>query len=63
MKYLHKKYGKQVPILILENGLGLFDKPTKGLILDKERIQFLHNHIKEVLKGCRLGENVIGYSL
>jgi 6-phospho-beta-glucosidase len=62
-KYLHKKYGKHIPILILENGLGLFDKVSNGLILDKPRIQYLHDHIQEVLKAYKLGENIIGYSL
>jgi 6-phospho-beta-glucosidase len=63
IKHLHKRYGKQIPILILENGLGLFDKSVNGLISDKPRIEFLRDHIKEVLKAYQLGENVIGYSL
>jgi 6-phospho-beta-glucosidase len=63
MKYLHQRYGKNIPILILENGLGLFDKSINGLILDKPRIRYLRDHIKEVMKAYNAGENVIGYSL
>jgi beta-glucosidase/6-phospho-beta-glucosidase/beta-galactosidase len=43
--------------------LGLFDKKDKGLILDKKRIQYLHDHLREVLQAYQAKENVIGYSL
>jgi beta-glucosidase/6-phospho-beta-glucosidase/beta-galactosidase len=47
----------------MENGTGAFDDKSKPMIIDKARIQYLHDHINEVVKAKKLGCNVIGYSM
>lgn len=57
---LQDKYNK--PIMILENGLGYFDKKINGIVEDWYRIDFLNEHLREVQKAIDEGVNFIGYS-
>lgn len=51
----------QLPILILENGLGYNDVVENGGINDDYRIEFLRNHIIQMKKSIVEGVDVIGY--
>ncbi|AVN58906.1 glycoside hydrolase family 1 protein [Mesoplasma florum] len=62
-KRLSKDYGKNIPIMIIENGFGDFDDKSKDLILDWDRIEYLKDHIQETLRAKEEGVNMIGYSL
>ncbi|MGL5268848.1 MAG: glycoside hydrolase family 1 protein [Spiroplasma sp.] len=53
----------QVPIMIVENGLGTFDTLEAGMILDYQRIDYLSSHLAEVLKAIENKVPLIGYSL
>lgn len=57
---LWNKYKK--PMMILENGLGYFDKKIDGIVQDSYRIDFLNEHLREVQKAIDEGVNFIGYS-
>lgn len=57
---LWNKYKK--PLMILENGLGYFDKKNDGIVEDAYRIDFLNEHLREVQKAIDEGVNFIGYS-
>lgn len=54
----------EIPMFIVENGFGYADKFENGEIHDKNRIDYLSEHIKEMIKavdedGCQL----IGYTV
>jgi Beta-glucosidase/6-phospho-beta-glucosidase/beta-galactosidase len=56
-----KRYG-DIPIYITENGHGCYDVPDEnGYVEDDERIQFLDEFIKYILKAKESGVNVKGY--
>ncbi|AHI52584.1 glycoside hydrolase family 1 protein [Spiroplasma culicicola] len=59
---LSQRYGKDIPIMIIENGMGDFDDKSQSMIKDYDRIDYLKRHIREVLKA-REFVNMIGYSL
>jgi 6-phospho-beta-glucosidase len=61
-KILKKRYNNK-PIMIIENGIGNFDKKINGIVNDDFRINFLNEHIKMVQKALNEGINFIGYSL
>ena len=48
-------------ILITENGAAFTDVLLDGSIHDKDRLQYLQNHIEQVLKAKKDGLNVAGY--
>lgn len=53
----------QIPIMIVENGLGAEDKVEKsGKIHDSYRIHYLQQHILEMSKAIDDGVNLIGYT-
>ncbi|MGL5308428.1 MAG: glycoside hydrolase family 1 protein [Metamycoplasmataceae bacterium] len=52
----------QKPLMILENGLGYFDKKIDGIVDDTYRIDYLNDHLREVQKAIKEGVNFIGYS-
>ncbi|MEG0277184.1 MAG: glycoside hydrolase family 1 protein [Coprobacillus sp.] len=59
---LNKMYERyEVPIMIVENGLGTFDKIEDGRIHDQYRIDYLAQHIEQMEKAIEDGVNVIGY--
>lgn len=52
----------QLPILILENGMGAFDTVEEdGIINDDYRIDYLRDHIKRVLEAVDDGVDIIAY--
>ncbi|MGL4252089.1 MAG: glycoside hydrolase family 1 protein [Metamycoplasmataceae bacterium] len=57
---LWEKYNK--PLMIIENGLGYFDKKINGIVNDTYRIDFLNDHLRQVQKAIDEGVNFIGYS-
>ena len=50
-----------VPLFIVENGLGAKDTLEHGKIHDDYRIQYLKEHILQILEAIKDGINVIGY--
>lgn len=60
-KTLYDKYKK--PLMILENGIGYFDKKEDGIVKDDYRINYLNEHLREVQKAITNGIPFIGYSL
>ncbi|WP_219842369.1 glycoside hydrolase family 1 protein [Enterococcus faecalis] len=53
------RYGK--PIIIAENGFGMYDKVTDGQIHDDYRISYLSEHIQQMKKAMYDGVDVIAY--
>jgi len=59
---LNKMYERyEVPIMIVENGLGTYDKIEDGKIHDDYRIDYLSKHIEQMEKAMDDGVEVIGY--
>ncbi len=56
---MYERYEK--PIMIVENGLGTYDKVEEGKIHDDYRIEYLSKHIEEMEKAIEDGVEVIGY--
>ncbi|MEH7548342.1 glycoside hydrolase family 1 protein [Neobacillus vireti] len=61
---LNKLYDRyQVPLFIVENGLGAIDKvEADGSINDDYRIEYLRDHIKAMAEAIEDGVNLIGYT-
>lgn len=62
---LNKLYAKyEVPLFIVENGLGAIDKvEADGSIHDEYRINYLRRHIEEMGKAIEDGVEVMGYTM
>lgn len=59
---LYDRY--QIPLMIVENGMGAFDKQDKnGSIHDSYRVAYLRKHIEEMRKAVDDGVDVIGYTI
>lgn len=58
---LYSRY--QVPLMVLENGLGAHDKIEEGKILDPYRISYLKSHIQAVGKALEDGVEVRAYTV
>lgn len=60
--FLHRVYDRyQLPIMIVENGLGAKDELVDGKIHDDYRIAYLKEHIKTLKNVIAQGVDVIGY--
>ncbi len=60
--YLNKLYDRyNVPLMIVENGLGHVDSIEDGKIHDTYRIEYLRDHIVQVLNAIDDGVDVLGY--
>lgn len=61
---LNELYGRyQIPIMVVENGLGAFDKKeVNGRIHDTYRIAYLRAHIQAMEKAVEDGVELIGYT-
>ena len=51
----------EIPLMIVENGLGAPDEVIDGKINDQYRIEYLKNHIEAMQKALSYGVNLIGY--
>ncbi|WP_137665289.1 6-phospho-beta-glucosidase [Enterococcus hulanensis] len=61
MNTLYDRY--QVPLFVVENGLGAVDKPNEaGIIEDDYRINYLSEHIQAVGEAVKDGVEVWGYT-
>lgn len=61
LNQLYDRY--QVPLFIVENGLGAYDKvESDGSIVDDYRINYLREHIKAIGEAIEDGIEVIGYT-
>jgi beta-glucosidase len=54
-------YRQVKKIIVTENGAAFNDEPEDGQVNDTERRQYLHDHIKEVLRAKKEGIPVEGY--
>lgn len=52
----------RVPLFIVENGLGAYDKVEDGQIHDDYRISYLREHIRQIGEAIQDGTDVIGYT-
>lgn len=61
---LNELYGRyQIPIMIVENGLGAIDKVEEdGSIHDSYRIDYLREHIKQMKEAVKDGVDLMGYT-
>lgn len=62
---LNKLYDRyQVPLFIVENGLGALDKvEAEGSIHDSYRIDYLKAHIEQMYEAIEDGVELMGYTL
>lgn len=61
--YLNEIYGRyQIPIMVVENGLGAIDKFEDGTVHDGYRIEYLREHIKAMSEAIEDGVDLIGYT-
>lgn len=61
---LNKLYDRyQIPIMVVENGLGAIDKVSDdGEIHDQYRIDYVDQHVKAMRQALKDGVNLIGYT-
>ena len=61
LNWLTDRY--ELPLFIVENGLGAFDKVEDGQIHDDYRIDYLRQHIEQMALAINVdGVNLIGYT-
>lgn len=61
--YLNELYGRyELPIMIVENGLGCEDEVSDGKVHDDYRIAYLKEHIKAMGEAIADGVDLIGYT-
>ncbi|MFC0477196.1 glycoside hydrolase family 1 protein [Robertmurraya beringensis] len=61
LKKMYDRY--QVPLFIVENGLGAYDKVEEdGSINDDYRIDYMRAHIEQMKEAIKEGVNLIGYT-
>lgn len=54
----------EIPLFVVENGFGYEDQLEDGLIHDQNRIAYLENHIREMVKATdEDGVEVLGYTV
>ncbi len=54
----------EIPLFVVENGFGYEDQLEDGLIHDQNRIAYLENHIREMVKAAdEDGVEVLGYTV
>lgn len=59
---LNKMYERyEVPIMVVENGLGTYDQLEDGQIHDQYRIDYLSKHIEQLELAIKDGVDVMGY--
>ena len=61
--YLNEVYNRyQIPVMIVENGLGAIDQIVDGQIHDSYRIDYLRKHIYAMDKAIDNGVDLMGYT-
>lgn len=61
LNYLYEKY--KLPLFVVENGLGAKDELINGEVHDTYRIDYLRQHITEMMKAVELdGVDLLGYT-
>ena len=61
--YLNEVYNRyQIPIMIVENGLGAIDQIVDGKIHDSYRIDYFKKHIKAMENAIDNGVDLMGYT-
>lgn len=61
MHYIYDRY--QIPLLIIENGLGATDQVEEdGSIHDSYRINYLREHISAMKEAVEEGVDLMGYT-
>ena len=61
--YLEIMYDRyQLPLMVVENGLGAVDKVENGKIHDPYRIDYLRQHIEAMANAIKDGVQLIGYT-
>lgn len=61
LNVLYARY--QIPIMIVENGLGAYDQPEEdGCIHDTYRIEYMKKHIEQMKEAVKDGVDLIGYT-
>jgi 6-phospho-beta-glucosidase len=61
LKKMYDRY--QVPLFIVENGLGAYDKVEEdGSINDDYRIDYMRSHIEQMKEAIKEGVDLIGYT-
>ena len=60
LKLIHDRY--QVPVMVVENGLGAFDKLEDGCVHDDYRIDYLKQHVAEMGHAIEDGVDLMGYT-
>ena len=60
---LNRTYDRyKLPIFVVENGLGTYDKFVDGKIHDNYRIEYLRKHIEKLKEAIDNGVEVLGYT-
>lgn len=60
---LNELYGRyEIPLMVVENGLGAYDKLEDGIVHDAYRIEYLKGHIQAMKEAVEDGVNIIGYT-
>ncbi len=52
----------QKPLFIVENGIGLHDKVVDGKIDDRDRMNYLKDHVEMMAEAIKDGCTIIGYT-
>ncbi|MFV0479322.1 MAG: glycoside hydrolase family 1 protein [Anaerorhabdus sp.] len=61
LNYMYNKY--QVPLMIVENGLGAYDKvEADGSINDDYRIDYLREHVRQMKEAVKDGVDLLAYA-
>lgn len=61
LNYLYDRY--QVPLFVVENGLGALDTVTAdGQIHDEYRIDYVKQHIQQMYEAIQDGVELLGYT-
>ena len=61
LNQLYDRY--QLPLMVVENGIGMIDEVIDGEIHDDARIQYLKDHVKEVEKAIDDGVELWAYTI
>lgn len=60
--YLNEVYDRyQLPIMIVENGLGMHDTVENGQVHDQYRIEYLRQHLASLEEAAQDGAEIMGY--